>query len=631
MSSPTLPIATLPPTEHNPRANSKTYRDRRQIVSLLQRCKNFKQILPIHAKIIRKGHERDQFIAFELLRLCFNFNSVDYASKIFQQNKNPNVYVYTAFIDGLVSSGSYVDGIKLYSQMIEESVRPDNYAIVSVLKACGCQLALKEGRQFHTLVFKYGFNSNRLVELKLIELYGKCGRLEDAKSVFDKMPKQDIVASTVMITCYFNHGLIGPATVMFNQIPNKDTVCWTAMIDGFIRNGETNKALEIFRRMQRENVSPNEYTIVCVLSACSQLGALELGRWIQSYARKHKIELNHFLGCALINMYLKCGCVDEALEVFYEMKERGIDTYNSIIMGFAINGKSIEAIEIFFRMIKEPGLRPNDITFVGALNACSHGGLMDLGYEIFNSMNRIYGIEPQIEHYGCMVDLMSRTGHLEEAYDFIVKMELPPDHIIWSSLLNGCKIHGNFEVGEKVAQTLLHFGDIDAGIYVLISNLYASVGKWEEAARVKAKMKESGVEKEPGCSLVEVNNEIHEFIVGDIRHPQRKAIYRKLEELERLLRSQGYSPATDVVLQDIDDHDKDWALAIHSERLAICYGLISTEPCSTIRVMKNLRVCNDCHMMIKLVAKITRRRIVVRDRNRFHHFENGTCSCGDYW
>lgn len=514
--------------------------------------------------------------------------------------------------------------------MINSSLVPDSYAVTSVLKACGCRLALKEGREVHSQVLKLGLSSNRSIRIKLIELYGKCGAFEDARRVFDEMPERDVVASTVMINYYFDHGLVHEATSVFSLIRIKDTVCWTAMIDGLVRNGESNRALEVFRNMQREDVMPNEVTIVCVLSACSELGALQLGRWVRSYMDKHGIELNHFVGGALINMYSRCGDIDEAQRVFEQMKEKNVITYNSMIMGFALHGKSVEAIELFRGLIKQ-GLTPSSVTFVGVLNACSHGGLAELGFEIFHSMAKDYGIEPQIEHYGCMVDLLGRLGRLEEAYGFIRMMKVAPDHVMLGALLSACKIHGNLELAERVAKSLVACKNADSGTYILLSNAYSSSGKWKEAAEVRTNMREEGIEKEPGCSSIEVNNEIHEFLLGDLRHPQKEKIYKKLEELNQILRLEGYTPATEVVLHDIEKSEKEWALSIHSERLAICYGLISTKPLTTIRVVKNLRVCNDCHLTIKLISKITRRKIVVRDRNRFHHFENGVCSCGDYW
>ncbi|OVA00073.1 Pentatricopeptide repeat [Macleaya cordata] len=373
---------------------------------------------------------------------------MDYASKIVEQIENPNVFLYTALMEGHILSGSYVDAIQSYNQMINESIGADTYAIASVLKACGSQLALKEGQQIHSQVLKLQLGSNRSIQIKLIELYGKCGEFEDARRVSDKMPEGDVATSTIMISSYLDHGFIEEASAIFDRVQFKDTVCWTAMINGLVHSGEMNKALDLFRKMQRENVRPNEVTIVCVLSACSQLGALELGKWVHSYVDKYKIKLNHFVGSALIGMYSKCGSLDEAKQVFSKMEDRDVVTYNSMLVGFASHGKSSEAIEVFREMVKN-GLKLNQRTFVGVLNACSHGGLVDLGFQIFRSMKKDHGIEPRIEHYGCMVDLLGRLGWLEEAYNFIKTMEIEPDYIIWGSLLSACKIHGNLKLGEE--------------------------------------------------------------------------------------------------------------------------------------------------------------------------------------
>ncbi|KAJ7009172.1 hypothetical protein NC653_007720 [Populus alba x Populus x berolinensis] len=319
MLSPVAGCSALPPNSGTKPQN--TPNRRRHFISLLQNCKHNNQIPPIHAKIIRNHHHQDPFVVFELLRVCSNLNSIGYASKIFSHTQNPNVYLYTALIDGLVLSCYYTDGIHLYYQMINSSLVPDSYAVTSVLKACGCHLALKEGREVHSQVLKLGLSSNRSIRIKLIELYGKCGAFEDARQVFDEMPERDVVASTVMINYYFDH-----------------------------------------------------------------------------------------------------GDIDEAQRVFEQMKEKNVITYNSMIMGFALHGKSVEAIELFRGLIKQ-GLTPSSVTFVGVLNACSHGGLAELGFEIFHSMAKDYGIEPQIEHYGCMVDLLGRLGRLEEAYGFIRMMK----------------------------------------------------------------------------------------------------------------------------------------------------------------------------------------------------------------
>ncbi|XP_028769970.1 putative pentatricopeptide repeat-containing protein At5g59200, chloroplastic [Neltuma alba] len=604
---------------------------RTNLISMLQKSKDMNHARSIHAKIIRKGVEQDPFLLFELTRFYCKISSIGYATKVFHRTENPNVYLYTALIDGLVSLGFHSDALNLYTQMVNQLILPDEYAITSVLKACALLLALGYGKGVHCQVLKSGLSLNRSIALKLMELYGKCGRLEDARKLFDKMSECDVVACTVMTTCYFDHGLTQEAMALFSKLESSDTVYWTAVIGGLVKNGEFNRGLEIFREMLAKNVKPNEVTIVCVLSACMQLSALELGRWVHMYMSKCNIKMNQFIGGALINMYSRFGDIDAAQLLFRELNVRDLTTYNSMIVGLAMHGKSIEAIELFREMIKR-GLKPNSITFVGVLNACSHGGLVELGYEIFQSMETEHGIEPQLQHYGCIVDLLARVGRLEEAYDFIGKMGVHPDSRMLCSLLSACKIHRNAEIGDRVAKLLSECNFIESGSYIMLSNFYASSGRWNHAAKVRKKMEKEGVLKEPGCSSIEVNSIIHEFFSGDLRHPQRKRIYEKLEELNYLTRLEGYVPATELALHDVDDDkQKEWALAVHSEKLAICYGLISTEPGTTLRVMKNIRICNDCHSMIKLIAKITSRKIVVRDRNRFHHFEKGVCSCKDYW
>ncbi|KAK7315309.1 hypothetical protein VNO77_33849 [Canavalia gladiata] len=618
----------------NSNSNSNNSNDpylRRNIISLLRKNrKDLKLVQSAHAHVIKTGTEHDPFVTFELLRLYCKLNSIVHATKLFHCIQNPNVYLYTSLIDGFVSFGSYSEAIKLYCQMINKLVLPDNYVISAVLKACVLQHALGNGKEVHGQVLKFGLCLDRSIALKLVELYGKCGELEDAWKVFDKMPERDVVACTVMMGSCFDRGMVEEAIRVFNELKSWDTVCWTAVIDGLVRNGEFNRGLEMFREMQVKGVKPNEVTFVCVLSACSQLGALELGRWIHMYMRKCNVKVNLFVAGALINMYSRCGDIDEAESLFDEMEVKDVSTYNSMIGGLALHGKSIEAVELFREMLKQ-GIKPNGITFVGVLNACSHGGLVELGYEIFQSMETVHRVEPQVEHYGCMIDILGRVGRLQEAFNFIGRMGVHADDKMLCALLSACKIHRNIEIGEKVAKLLSEYSRIDSGSYIMLSNFYASLGRWKSAAEVREKMEKGGVLKEPGCTSIEVNNAIHEFLSGDLRHPERKRIYGKLEELNYLTKLEGYSPATEVSLHDIDDNQKELALAAHSERLAICYGLISTEAYTTLRVVKNLRICDDCHAMIKLITKITRRKIVVRDRNRFHHFENGDCSCKDYW
>ncbi|KAH7685020.1 TPR-like protein [Dioscorea alata] len=612
------------------RRNTSPSSSQHHTITLLRRCKTIQELHQIHAKILKTGHSQDPHLLFKLLHHCSTLNSIDYAFKLFETIQAPDVYHYTALICGSIVSGHSDACFRLFFRLLEGQIMPDLVVISYVLKACGIELSMEEGRQVHGHALKLGVGNERLVSMRLIEFYGKCGVFGDAEKVFDGMPQRDAVATTILISCYSDWSFIEKARTLFDNVGDKDTACWTAMINGLVENGMTSAALELFREMQGEKVPPNEVTVVCVLSACSQLGALELGRWIHSYVGRFGIKRNTYVGSTLVDMYSKCGSLEEAKKVFDEMPNKDVVSYNSMIAGLALNGRSREAAELFKQMI-DRGLSPNHITFVGVLNACSHGGLVELGYEIFESMTKVFSVEPRIEHYGCMVDLLGRVGRLDEAYEFIGRMRIQPDHVIWGTLLNACKMHRNLDLAEKVAEILMKSDAADSGTYVLLSNVYASFGKWSEAVGIRSKMKDHGIQKEPGCSSIEVDNEVHEFLLGDIEHPRRDEIYQKLEELSDALKLEGYSPEKQVVLQDIEEDEKEWALSIHSERLAICYGLISTKPMATIRVVNNLRVCNDCHSLIKFISKITGRRIVLRDRNRFHHFEDGFCSCGDYW
>ena len=284
-----------------------------------------------------------------------------------------------------------------------------------------------------------------------------------------------------------------------------------------------------------------------------------------------------------------------------------------------------------FSRMQAAGHRPTDVTLITVLNACANAGLVTEGRAIFGSMREDFGIEPRIEHYGCVVNLLSRAGLLDEACEIVRGMGVEPDPVLWGTLLGACKLHGRAELGEEIAEMLVGRGLASAGTYVLLANMYAARGDWDGAARVRASMRESGIRKEPGCSSIEVENRVHEFVAGDKRHRKSREIYAMLEEINGWLGERGYAPRTDIVLHDLGERQKEKSLEVHSEKLAIAFGLISTRPGTPIKIVKNLRVCEDCHAVTKLISEITGRRIVMRDRSRFHHFENGSCSCGDYW
>ena len=510
--------------------------------------------------------------------------------------------------------------------MLSEGVEPNCFTFSAVLKVC----PLGPGKALHCQAIKFGFDSDLYVRTGLVDVYARAGDVWSAQHLFDTMPEKSLVSLTAMLTCFAKHGKLDEARVLFDGMRKRDVVCWNVMIDGYTQHGMPNEALFLFRKMLRARVKPNEVTVLSLLSACGQLGALESGKWLHTYMANNGIRINVHVGTALIDMYCRCGSVEDARLVFDRIQDKDVVAWNSMIIGYAIHGFSQDALELFNGM-RKIGYQPTDITFIGILSACAHAGWVSEGLEFFRSMKDEYGIKPKIEHYGCMVNLLSRAGHLEEAYELIKNMKIDPDPVLWGTLLGACRLHDNAALGEEIAEFLVRHDLANSGTYILLSNIYAAAGNWEGVARVRTLMKESGIQKEPGCSSIEVNNKVHEFLAGDKKHPKSKEIYVMLEEINGWLKAHGYTPQTDIVLHDLGERQKEQSLEVHSEKLAIAFGLISTKPRTTITIVKNLRVCLDCHGVTKLISKITGRKIIMRDRNRFHHFVNGSCSCGDYW
>lgn len=393
------------------------------------------------------------------------------------------------------------------------------------------------------------------------------------------------------------------------------------------------EALDVFHKMLQRGASPNEYTLASALAACANLVALDQGRWMHVYIRKKGIQMNERLLAGLIDMYAKCGELEFASKLFNSERQlkRKVWPWNAMIGGFAMHGKSKEAIEVFEQM-KVEKVSPNKVTFVALLNACSHGNRVEEGRGYFESMAGHYGVKPELEHYGCMVDLLGRAGRLKEAEEIISNMPLTPDVAIWGALLSACKIHKDIEMGERIGKIVRELDSDHLGCHVLLANIYSLTGNWNEARTLREKIAVSGKKKTPGCSSIELNGTFHQFLVGDRSHPQTKQLYLFLDEMTTKLKIAGYVPESGEVLLDIDDNeDRETALLKHSEKLAIAFGLMNTAPRTPIRIVKNLRVCGDCHQAIKFISKVYDREIVVRDRIRYHHFKDGTCSCNDYW
>lgn len=482
--------------------------------------------------------------------------------------------------------------------MLDYGIEPDNFTFPFVLKACSALSAIHKGRDIHEQVVRTGWESDVFVGAALVDMYAKCGHVASAREVFDKIWRRDVVL-------------------------------WNSMIAAYSQDGHPAEALTLFREMTLSGFRPTVATLVTVISASADVAALPHGREIHGFSWRREFVYQDKIMTSLVDMYAKCGWVKVARRLFECLNEKRVVSWNVMICGYGMHGHTSEALILFEEMKAE--YRPDHITFVGVLSACSRGGLIDEGWKFFNLMIKDYLIEPTVQHYTCMVDLLGHSGRLEEANNLIKQMSVKPDSGVWGALLNSCKIHGNVELGEQALERLIDLEPNDAGNYVLLSNIYAQAGKWERVAQVRKTMKERGLKKSIACSWIEVKNKVHAFLVGDVSHSQSDEIYQELERLGGLMKDAGYVPNTDPVFHDVEDDEKMNMVYSHSERLAIAFGLISTAPGTRLLVTKNLRVCDDCHTAIKFISKIVVREIIVRDVNRYHHFRDGVCSCGDYW
>ncbi|PIA60176.1 hypothetical protein AQUCO_00400809v1, partial [Aquilegia coerulea] len=521
----------------------------------------------LHAHLIINGIGFNTILATKLVNLYCICKYVSHAHNLFDRIPKGNLFLWNILIRAYAWDGPHEVALSLYYQMLEYGLIPDNFTYPFVLKACSALSAIEQGRDIHENVIRTGWESDVFVGSALIDMYAKCGCVESAREVFNKILARDV-------------------------------------------------ALSLCREMAMAGLRPTVATLVTVIAASSDIAALPRGREIHGVCIRLGFESQDKVNTALVDMYAK--------------SENRMVSWNAMIAGYAMHGHATEALALFEEMNKQE-TPPDHITFVGVLSACSHGGLMEKGTKFFEMMTKDYSIIPTVQHYTCMVDLLGHSGRLDEAYDLISKMSVKPDTGVWGSLLNSCKLHGNVELGEEALVRLIDLEPRDAGNYVLLSNLYAQVGNWEGVAKMRKLMKDRGLKKSIACSWIKLKNEVHAFLVEDMSHPQSEQIYAELERLERLMIQAGYVPDTTPVFHDVEDDEKTSMVLGHSERLAIAFGIINTPPGTRLLVTKNLKVCDDCHVAIKFISKITEREIIVRDVNRYHHFNDGKCSCGDYW
>ncbi|WCJ23144.1 Tetratricopeptide repeat (TPR)-like superfamily protein [Euphorbia peplus] len=555
----------------------------------------------IHSLVIKQGLELELFVSNSLVNMYAKFGSLTEAQKVFDQMARKDVVSWNSIIAAYEQNNYVITARSFFDKMQQIGIRPDLLTIISLASIVSALKDHRNTRSIHGFIMRKGwFMEYIVIGNAMVDMYTKIGETDTARSVFERLPVKDVIS-------------------------------WNTLITGYAQNGLANEAIEAFNMMETcEEVKPNQGTWVSILPAYSHVGALRKGMRIHGHVIKNSLYLNVFVATCLVDLYGKCGKLDDALSLFYELPREDSVPWNAIIACVGVHGHGAKALELYREMIAE-GVKPDHVTFVSLLSACSHSGLVSDGQWCFNMMQEEHGIKPTLKHYGCMVDLYGRAGNLEMAYNFIKDMPMQPDASMWGALLGACRIHGNIELGKHVSDRLFEVDSENAGYYVLLSNIFATVGKWEGADKVRSIARGRGLRKTPGWSSIEVNNKVDVFYTGNRTHPKCEEIYRELRDLTAKIKILGYVPDFSSVLQDVEDDEKEQILMAHSERLAIAYGVISTPLKHPIRIFKNLRVCGDCHTASKFIAQVTEREIIVRDSNRFHHFKNGVCSCGDYW
>ncbi|XP_050231177.1 putative pentatricopeptide repeat-containing protein At2g01510 [Mercurialis annua] len=554
----------------------------------------------VHGYAVKTDLSSNVFVGNALLDFYSKHDCVNDANKVFYTMPELDGVSYNVMITAYSWIGDYDKSINLFYELQFTKFDRRNFPFATMLSIAANTLDLRLGQQLHSQAIVTTADLEVLVANSLVDMYAKCGRFDEAERLFIKLS-------------------------------SKSTVPWTAMISANIQFGLFEEGLRLFNEMRRANTSADQATFASVLKASASLASISLGKQIHSSLIRSGFISNVYSGCALVDMYAKCGSIKEAIKTFKEMPERNTISWNALISAYAQNGDGDATRKSFDEMIRS-GYQPDSVSFLGVLSACSYCGLVEEGLQYFNTMTKVYKVVRKREHFASMVDMLCRSGRFQEAENLIAEMPFEPDEIMWSSVLNSCRIHKNHDLAERAANQLFNMDVLrNAAPYIAMSNILSAAGQWDNVGKIKKAMRERGLKKLPAYSWVEIKHKVHVFSANDKCHPQMKEILHEIDMLSERMEKEGYVPDSSCNLHNVDEDLKIESLKYHSERLAIAFALISTPAGSPILVMKNLRACTDCHAAIKVISKIVGREITVRDSSRFHHFKDGFCSCKDYW
>ncbi|KAL4575401.1 hypothetical protein LXL04_022244 [Taraxacum kok-saghyz] len=593
------------------RPNSMTY------ASVLSACTSMHDLpwgIHLHGRIVRMQQHIDAYIATALIDMYAKCGHYKKARQIFNNLKEHNIVSWTSMIGGATHCGNELEAFSLFKQMKEIPIPSDQFTLATILGACCSLKDLHLGTQIHGYSIAIGMESRIPVANALVTMYAKCGDIQNATNAFNLMPHKDIISWTTMITGYSNTGNVEKAREYFDKMPERNIISWNSMLGGYIQNGIWEEGFKLFVLMKQKGVKPDSITFITAISACANAAILKLGNQIVAQSEKLGFGNNISVKNSIITMYAKCGHIQDAKKTFDSIVSKNLISWNAIMGGYAQSGEGNSVIDTFEKMIWS-GLQPDHISYVSVLSGCSHSGLLPEGQRYFKKLMEDENVSPTCEHFTCVVDLYCRAGFIEKAKDLIDNMPIKPNAAVWGALLGGCRIHGKATIAEVALKNLVVLEPEGSGSYVLLANLYSDSGMADSVSDVRRVMKEKGIRKNPGCSWIEVDNRVHVFTVDDTNHPRINDVYKKLEEIFKKIEGVG-----------VGMYCVDKSRAYHSEKLALAFGLMSLPAWMPVHIMKNLRICDDCHVVMKLVSRVTSRELIIRDANRFHHFRDGFCS-----
>ncbi|XP_057441470.1 pentatricopeptide repeat-containing protein At5g50390, chloroplastic-like [Lotus japonicus] len=568
------------------------------LVNVCVGLRSIRGVKKVFNYMISSGFEPDLYMMNRVLLMHVKCGLMLDARKLFGDMPERDVVSWMTVIGGLVDSGDYSEAFGLFLFMWVEFNDGRSRTFATMVRASAGLGLIQVGRQIHSCALKMGVGGDSFVACALIDMYSKCGSIEDAQCAFDQMPE-------------------------------KTTVGWNSIIAGYALHGYSEEALSIYLEMRDSGAKIDHFTISIVIRICVRLASLEHAKQAHAALVRHGFGSDIVANTALVDFYSKWGRMEDARHVFDRMHRKNVISWNALIAGYGNHGQGEQAIQMFEQMLRERVI-PNHVTFLAVLSACSYSGLSERGWEIFYSMSRDHKVKPRAMHYACMIELLGREGLLDEAFALIRRAPFEPTKNMWVALLTACRMHGNLELGKFAAEKLYEMDPGKLCNYVMLLNIYNSSGKLKEAAGVLQTLKRKGLRMLPTCTWIEVKKQPHAFLCGDKSHTQTKEIYQKVDEILDEISRHGYIKENEMLLPDVDEEEQRLQ-QYHSEKLAIAFGLINTPDWTPLQITQGHRVCGDCHNAIKLIAMVTGREIVVRDASRFHHFRNATCSCGDYW